>query len=237
MAYTYLIGWTKYNKWYYGVRFSKNCKSEELWKNYFTSSKHVKQFRSDNGEPDIIQIRKTFSDKYKAINWENTVLKRMNVVLDSKWLNKTDNKSICPIAAAKANKGKPSPRKGIKGVVKLTDQQRLNISNGKTGTLWWNNGILEVRSRHSPGPDFVRGRSYKPNDVTKLLIGAKSLGNSHNKGRSQTEQEKRKRSESGKGISWWTDGTNQIKSRTCPPGYVKGRIRMRRQNRQPNPML
>lgn len=24
--YTYLIGWSKLNKWYYGVRYSKKCK-------------------------------------------------------------------------------------------------------------------------------------------------------------------------------------------------------------------
>lgn len=60
--YTYLIGWTEHNKWYYGVRFAKNCHPNELWKTYFTSSKHVISFRNTFGEPDIINVRKTFKD-------------------------------------------------------------------------------------------------------------------------------------------------------------------------------
>lgn len=101
MAYTYLIGWKKYNKFYYGVRFSKKSDPAELWVSYFTSSKHVKSFVKKYGDPDIIQIRKVFQDVNKARNWEQKVLKRMNVVNEEKWLNKTDNKSIDPICALK----------------------------------------------------------------------------------------------------------------------------------------
>jgi hypothetical protein len=92
--YTYLIGWTKLNKFYYGVRYSKKSTTEELWITYFTSSKHVKDFRIENGEPDIIQIRKVFNDKQKAQLWEHKVLKRLNCAKSEKWLNKTDNISI-----------------------------------------------------------------------------------------------------------------------------------------------
>jgi hypothetical protein len=88
MAYTYLIGWTKYNKWYYGVRYSKKCQPHDLWKTYFTSSKYVKEFRKDHGEPDIIEIRKTFDSPNEAILWEEKVLKKMNVLNSDKWLNK-----------------------------------------------------------------------------------------------------------------------------------------------------
>ena len=62
IPYTYLIGWSKLNKYYYGVRYAKNCHPSDLWTKYFTSSKYVKQFREENGEPDIIEIRKTFSN-------------------------------------------------------------------------------------------------------------------------------------------------------------------------------
>jgi len=94
MAYTYLIGWSKYNKFYYGVRFSKNCRPEELWVSYFTSSKHVKNFAKINGDPDIIQVRKIFDDANKARNWEEKVLKRMKVIEKDIWINKSNNKSI-----------------------------------------------------------------------------------------------------------------------------------------------
>ena len=49
MSYTYLIGWTKYNIQYYGVRYAKGCHPDDLWKTYFTSSKYVKEFREKNG--------------------------------------------------------------------------------------------------------------------------------------------------------------------------------------------
>jgi hypothetical protein len=92
--YTYLIGWSSHNKYYYGVRYAKNSNPNELWKSYFTSSKHVKYFAEKHGDPDIIEIRKEFDDRDSAILWENLVLKRMNVVKDSRFLNATDNIAI-----------------------------------------------------------------------------------------------------------------------------------------------
>lgn len=95
--YVYLIGWSKYNKWYYGVRFAKGCHPTDLWKTYFTSSKHVKKMRNDVGEPDIIQVRKSdFIDVNHAREYEDTVIRRMNAVLDSNWLNRCYSKAIHP---------------------------------------------------------------------------------------------------------------------------------------------
>lgn len=58
--YTYLIGWKALDRWYYGVRFAKNAKPIDLWKTYFTSSRSVRDFVKVNGDPDVIEIRKTF---------------------------------------------------------------------------------------------------------------------------------------------------------------------------------
>ena len=92
--YTYLIGWTQYNMWYYGVRFAKNSKPSDLWRTYFTSSKYVNQFRLSHGEPDVIQIRRIFEDKDAARRWESKVLNRMDVIHKSHWLNRTNNQAI-----------------------------------------------------------------------------------------------------------------------------------------------
>jgi hypothetical protein len=89
--YTYLIGWSKLNKWYYGCSYAKNCHPDQLWFKYFTSSKYVKKFRKENGEPDIVQIRKTFTNKQQCKLWEHKVLSRMSVVWSEKWLNRTDS--------------------------------------------------------------------------------------------------------------------------------------------------
>ena len=99
MFYTYLVGWSKLDKFYYGVRYAANSSPSELWKTYFTSSNHVKKFREENGEPDLIQVRKIFNNPNKARLWENKVLKRIDVVNNGRFLNKTDNISIDPIAA------------------------------------------------------------------------------------------------------------------------------------------
>lgn len=92
--YTYLIGWSKLNVYYYGVRFSKGCSPDDLWKTYFTSSKHVSNFRKQNGEPDIISIRKIFDCADKARLWEHKVIRRLGAPKSSKWLNMSDNGNI-----------------------------------------------------------------------------------------------------------------------------------------------
>ena len=75
IPYTYLIGWSKLNTWYYGSRFAlksnclyeTGCHPDDLFVTYFTSSKYVKNFIKLNGNPDIIQIRKTFPSNNKNI--------------------------------------------------------------------------------------------------------------------------------------------------------------------------
>lgn len=88
-CYTYLIGWSKLNVWYYGRKTAKGCSPDQFWKTYFTSSKYVKTFREENGEPDVIEIRKTFSDNHKrCCEWEQRVLAYLNVVENIKFLNR-----------------------------------------------------------------------------------------------------------------------------------------------------
>ena len=77
--YTYLIGWSSINRWYYGCQYGKNSNPNNLWTNYFTSSKVVKDCRTKYGEPDIIEVRKTFSDKNKCLDWEHRVLEKLKV--------------------------------------------------------------------------------------------------------------------------------------------------------------
>jgi len=108
--YTYLIGWSNCNQWYYGVRYGKNCHPSDLWKTYFTSSKDVKKMIDEVGNPDIIQIRNVFWTPKHPIKvrngyvrimnknllntadevaryWEATVLNRMRVHKKEEWIN------------------------------------------------------------------------------------------------------------------------------------------------------
>ena len=90
--YTYFIGWTTHCKYYYGVRFAKDCNPSDLWNTYFTSSKQVKNMRSQFGEPDLIQVRRTFQSTDQAKDWEHKVLRRLKAPSRKDFLNLTDNR-------------------------------------------------------------------------------------------------------------------------------------------------
>jgi hypothetical protein len=91
-CYTYLIGWSKNNTYYYGRQTRLGCDPSNFWKSYFTSSLHVAEYRNLHGEPDIIQIRKIFGEDYiKCSNWETTVLTKMNCAKNPVFLNRTNN--------------------------------------------------------------------------------------------------------------------------------------------------
>lgn len=107
--YTYLIGWSELNIWYYGSRYARKtsciyesgCHPDDLWVTYFTSSLHVKDFIEIYGNPDIVKIRKTFPAgsklpsieeinllSRKALDWEEKFLRRINAIVKQNWLNK-----------------------------------------------------------------------------------------------------------------------------------------------------
>ncbi len=93
MPYTYLIGWSQQNKWYYGVRFGQKTRPSDLWKTYFTSSKLVKEFRQTYGEPDVVKIRRVFKTADTARKCETKVIQRLKLVESNDWLNQSDNTS------------------------------------------------------------------------------------------------------------------------------------------------
>lgn len=93
--YTYLIGWSELNIWYYGSQYGRKANPSNLWKTYFTSSKHVKKIREEYGEPDVREIRKTFPNNPEAAReWEYKVLHRLRAKQKEKFLNKTNSKGI-----------------------------------------------------------------------------------------------------------------------------------------------
>lgn len=74
-----------------GVRYKRGCQPSDLWVKYFTSSKYVKKFRKDHGEPDVVEVRQTFNDSLQAREWEEKVINRLNAVNSDRWLNKGNN--------------------------------------------------------------------------------------------------------------------------------------------------
>lgn len=127
--YTYFIGWSKLNRFYYGSRYAKNCDPSELMITYFTSSKLVHQYLNEHGKPDIVQIRRVFKTVDQARTWEHQVLRRLDVVNSEIWLNRTDNRAIQPMPGSTnpmyGKIGKKHHRYGVK----LSDKTKKKIGD------------------------------------------------------------------------------------------------------------
>ena len=142
IPYTYLIKCVPNNTYYYGVRYAKNCNPSDLLNTYFTSSKHVKNLIFEYGIENFeFSIRKVFNDVKLAQKWESKVLKRMNVVKRSDFINKTDNKSIS-LELCGHNKGKTGElchRTGVKNTfLSEYNSKKVGVLNhmfGRTGEL------------------------------------------------------------------------------------------------------
>jgi len=121
--FTYLIGWSEFNKFYYGVKYSKKGHPNDLWTTYFTSSNSVKNFRIKNGEPDIIKIDYIFDNIFEAKFYEYEYIKNNKLIYDNDWLNLGNSgEFFC------GNKES------------LKEQSKRFI-----GTIWINNGIINKR--------------------------------------------------------------------------------------------
>lgn len=133
LSYTYFIRWSIHDRQYYGVRYTEQLKhrspDEDLWIYYFSSSPRVKEFRKENGEPDIILIDKTFADEKEARKYEIRFLKENDVVNDERWLNESDRPGP-PIIKGKNHHayGKPRSEQTKK---KISDSSKNKILSKK----------------------------------------------------------------------------------------------------------
>ena len=181
IPYTYLIGWSAHNKWYYGVQTRKNCNPNHLWTKYFTSSNIVKAFRKLYGEPDIIQIRKTFTSKELALKWEIGVLCRLKVNLSDNWLNQR----VVYMDGSIASKNWMSTDAGKK----LLKDSRKKWKENNPDYRSWNAGITKddhialqaasVRAKEHQATgqipcigDQMRGKEFTDNHREKLKVAA-----------------------------------------------------------------
>lgn len=178
IPYTYLIGWTNQNKFYYGRRTAKNCHPLEFWTKYFTSSREVKKFREEHGEPDIIQIRKTFPNNPDGCKlWEAKFLERVNAQHNPKFLNKKngdhkwDTTGTIPwnkgIPRSESTKEKISNSNRGRHLGPQSKETCLKKSIANKGQIPWNKGHTDVYREESrklisqsklgkPRPDSVK---------------------------------------------------------------------------------
>ena len=242
IPFTYFLRWSKQDMNYYGVRFARGCSPDDLWTKYFTSSKHVKKFRKLHGEPDIIEIRRTFQDKDSARLWEHKVLTKMKVIQKTNWLNRhagTQRGFEVKYGTEHHNYGKRW---------KFTEKQRKHQSETHKNLRWWNNGSEQSFSEHPPGPDYCRGRlpfnnngarigaeinsqkHWITNGISeKMIFKTENIPDGYVIGRSISPL--KGRSNHTNGTHWWTDGTNNKMSAVSPgPSWVRGRQKIKSQD-------
>ena len=160
--YTYLIRWTRLNISYYGVRYAQDCDPSDLWNPYKTSSDIVKEFLALNGEPDIIQVRKTFTDTMPARLWESKVQRRMKVVKSKNWLNEHDQMA-------------PPPQKGDLHWARKDPVKAKSKLGGTNNYIYTKPGALEERQERMR----TNNPASRPEVQEKIRQGQLALGENH----------------------------------------------------------
>ena len=179
--YTYFIGWIAQQKYYYGVRYAKNCFPADFWVVYFTSSNEVKAMRLIYGDPDIIQIRKKFISIDQARIWENTVLRRMKVVKRTDFLNKNDA---------------PAPPINNRIMSEDTKEKIRAVHKGKPLSEEHKQKIKEARAKQDMS--YRKGIPLKEETKKKIRVArAKQI---------TTDETRKKISESMRGERHWSYG-------------------------------
>jgi hypothetical protein len=150
IPYTYYLYWAELDLHYYGVRYANGCNPTDLWTTYFTSSSYVNRLRKNYGDPDIIQVRKIFSEAVSARNWESKVLHRVKALDKMNWLN-CANQSI---RIRKNFDGFLAPNFGYV----FTPIEKINKSSQYKRHKWWNNGVAQCFCETPPDSSYNRGR-------------------------------------------------------------------------------
>ena len=225
--YTYLIGWTTHQKYYYGVRYARDCSPEDLWKKYFTSSPSVKAMKLLYGDPDIIQIRKTFNDIHKARLWETKVLRRMRVVQNMNFLNKNDAPAppINNRIMSDSTKGKISAIH--KGKPKSADHKQ-KIREARSHQIMAKGRVVSEETKQKLR-DANIGKTFFP-EVRATINAKRAMHDAPMLGKHHSEETKKKLSELNKGKKLTEEHRNKIsasfKSKpllTCPHCSVTGK--------------
>lgn len=201
--YTYLVGWSKLNRYYYGRRTGKNCSPTDLWDTYFTSSTHVALYRAEHGEPDVIVVRRTFCSVDKCRAWEEKVLRRLKAAQADKFLNRRNGDKSNTFNTNGTAHAK-NPRTGeLLGPVSILDGrwetgEIVGTRKGCTHSPQAKQAMSEKRKGTAVGVIVETGKTkripltdprWKTGEVISVTLG-------RNRGMSQTETHIQKRAES-----------------------------------------
>lgn len=253
--YTYHIAWSKTNKHYYGVRYAKNCNPNDFWISYFTSSKIVQQYRKEHGEPDVIEIRKTFDSAEKARLWESKVLQKLNVLKSEKWLNANISGEKFHFSSHLRDDYSPW-NKGKTNVYSNETRKKMSETRKQKNIEPWNKGIKcspefcekisEIIKEKWNDPEYRKKQEskihYNDLDYKKRIsesqlkikdqISQRQTGTKNSfYGKKHTEESNQNRREKLKDYYWWTDGQTNVRSKICPPGFRRGKCNINKDSK------
>ena len=172
VAYTYLLIHKITRERYYGVRYQGICEShtpeDDLWIKYFSSSKEVENLIELHGADSFkYEVRRTFTTVESAIAWEHNVLRRLNVINKSIWLNKSNNKAIEPASC----------RKGAKNAHKVQKENGTCISNqSEKGIKIKKQKILSGECTHGGKPVGFKDTAATLKKKSLAQSGSKNSG-------------------------------------------------------------
>jgi hypothetical protein len=163
VPYTYLIKHKPSNTVYYGCRFAKGCNPKDLWTTYYTSSKYVNLLIAKDGKDSFdIQVRRTFKNIDDCREWESRVLKRMNVIQNPRFINKSNNKSIS-IECCKYSNLRRSDE--VKEKQKEIGKRIGSLNKGKKRTEEFKQRMKDLHAQGVLVPNYQKG--YRDSDETR----------------------------------------------------------------------
>jgi len=235
--YTYLVGWKKLDKWYYGSRVAnKKPPIEDLFCEYFTSSNSVKLFIKEHGTPDTIKIHKEFESAEDCRAYEEKFLKFVDVTHKTKWLNKNDIHAPPILFGAdngffqKTHSDETKARWSRDRVGKTpTDETRKKLC----GRVPWNKGKTDCFSEETRMKLSIsltgktawnKGKIGCFSEETLMKMSLAKLGRG---GNPHTNESKSNLSKKRMGKKWFYDPItlNCVCREKCPNGYVSGLLK------------
>lgn len=191
--FTYCITFKPTGQRYYGVRTKKNCHPSELWTQYFTSSKKIKKLIEIHGlDAFDFEIRKTFTTKSAAIEWEYRALKRLKVLDSDHWLNENIGGKEFVTKDKLTEEHKQNVANAQRGKKKkpCSEERKRKISDARKGQPAHNKG--KPMSEEQRKLLSAARKGSKSSDETKAKIGAASLGRTKSPEARAMMSEKRK---------------------------------------------
>lgn len=183
IPYYYLIGWTKLRKLYVGVRFcnssGKVAHPGNFWEDYFTSSRYVKDFRKEHGEPDI-RFTYPCATAQEAIDHELRVMREFQILQNfDVWLNRSMGRVRVDTPEMRQKKGAAfrGKKRGPQSPEHTAKLVQARIKNGTNSHPMSEETKAKIKESHRIRKQNGIKRNRKPmSEETKRKIGEANKG-------------------------------------------------------------